>query len=145
MLLNEILKITAKIPYWCCTTTQIWVVQPSDWLKNWLYSDRSTTHMWRITSVEFLHLFLRHHFTGEQEVVLQNIFSGWEWVCCWLFSLLWRRNFIIRVIYSHLCTANCIKSSTQHYFKPNWWIPLKTLLFLSENKAQMGMQIFVTV
>ena len=93
----------------------------------------------------FCTCFLRNHFTGEQEVVLQNIFSGWGWVCCWLFSLLWRRNFIIRVIYSHLCTANCIKSSTQHCFKPNWWIPLKTLLFLSENNAQMGMQIFVTV
>ena len=92
------LKNNCKIPYWCCTTTQIWVVQPSDWLKNWLYSDRSTTHMWCITSVEFRHLFLRNHFTGEQEVLLQNIFAGWGWVCCWLFSLLWRRNFVILVL-----------------------------------------------
>ena len=48
----------------------------SDWwcrMENLLQPIRSTNQMWHLNSVEFLHLFLRHHSTGRPVVASQNI------------------------------------------------------------------------
>ena len=73
---NDIWETSTEIPYWWCTTTQIWVVLLIGWIKFPAWPTNQSGQ-WRVSSMEFLCSFLRRNLGGET--------SG-SVIKCWLFS-----------------------------------------------------------
>ena len=74
---NDVWKTSAEIPYWCCVTTQIWVVLLIGRVAWEICFNQSEALLgslwWCIISMKFLCLFLRCHFTGKPVVVLRKV------------------------------------------------------------------------
>ena len=66
---NDVSETSAEIPYWCRTTTQIWVV----FLIGRAAWEIYTTQIWRVISMEFLRSFLRRHLAGKPVVASPNV------------------------------------------------------------------------
>ena len=74
---NDVWKTSAEISYWCCVTTQIWVVLLIGRVAWEICFNQSEALLgslwWCIISMKFLCLFLRCHFTGKPVVVLRKV------------------------------------------------------------------------
>ena len=74
---NDIWETSTEIPYWWCTTTQIWVVLLIGWIKFPTRYDHSEalpkSVLWCVISMEFLCSFLRRHLAGKPVVASPNV------------------------------------------------------------------------
>ena len=74
---KDVWETSAEIPYWWPVTIQIWVVFLIGWSKFPVQHVQSETlprsGQWRVISMEFLHLFFRHHFAGKLVVGSRNV------------------------------------------------------------------------
>ena len=74
---NDVWETSAEIPYWWRVTSQIWVVLLIGRATWEIYFNQSEalprSGWWLVISMEFLHLFLRHHLAGKPGVVSPNV------------------------------------------------------------------------
>ena len=118
-LCNDTWVTSAEIPYRWCFTSQNWVVLLIGHAAWEISSNQSEAlrrpGQWCIINMEFLHLFLRCHFTGKPGEALWNV--GYF---LWLYALwIWNLMALIRLRCWHsrmLCIALLLTLILAHLF-----------------------------